>query len=243
MAILDKNGAPMPPSDAGENSTKPLQKPQASGNSFFEILAEWIVNIISIPFTFLSTILEQFLTPGSSGTRIIGGIGFIFGTLLSTDGIWQTMFQGTPLFPWWEENWIGWTGWLLIPFNLLFWIGFAMSALIQIMEARTLRGKRPDQAKVEFEESQQYNLPSRPTGKIDLSKALWGDYKRAGMKERRTGSGIALFFWAFDIVTTFAGRNPFRYTEPSQILGCFAYNILSMMAGETGFAIWKLTKK
>ncbi|PHJ69280.1 hypothetical protein VF14_03265 [Nostoc linckia z18] len=232
------------PSSNNEEVATPRQPQKSSGNGgFIEIIAEWIINAISIPFTFLSTILELFLTPGSSGTKIIGAIGFAFGTFLSTDGIWQTLFQGTPMFPWWEENWIGWIGWLTIPFNILFWIGFAMSALVQIMEARTLRGKDPKSAKVEFEESQQYNLPGRPTGKIDLSQALWRDYKRAGMKERRTGAGIALFFWIFDFITTFAGRNPFRYTEPSQIIGCFAYNILSMMAGETGFAIWRYTKK
>lgn len=240
MAIVDKNGAPIPSSESGANIPKP-QKP--AGGSFFEILAEWIVTAISVPFTFLSTILEQFLTPGSPGTRIIGGIGFFFGTFLSTDSVWQTLFQGTPMFPWWEQNWISWIGWIKLPFNLLFWISFAMSALVQIMEARTLRGKAPQQAKTEFEESQQYSLPSKPTGKIDLSQALWKDYKQAGMKERKTGSGIALFFWVFDVVTTFSGRNPFRYTEPSQIIGCFAYNILSMLAGETGFAIWKYTKK
>ncbi|AUB42225.1 hypothetical protein COO91_08337 [Nostoc flagelliforme CCNUN1] len=241
MALLDKNGKEFPPSEPAASIPKPPQKHQ--GGNFFEILAEWVVTTISIPFVFFSSILEQFLTPGSSGTKIIGGIGFFFGTFLSTDSIWQTLFQGPPMFPWWETEWIGWIGWIQLPFNLLFWISFAMSALVQIMEARTLRGKQPGQAKTEFEESQQYSLPSKPTGKIDLSQALWGDYKRAGMKERRTGSGIALFFWVFDFVTTFAGRNPFRYTEPSQIIGCFAYNILSMMAGETGFAIWKYTKK
>lgn len=237
MAILDKDGKELPPSKEAN------REKQAPSDNLFEILARWIVTAVSVPFVFLSTILEQFLTPGTAGTKIIGGAGFFFGTLLSTDGIWQTLFQGVPMFPWYEESWIGWIGWLMIPFNLLFYIAFSMSALIQVMEARTLRGKRPDQAKSEFEEAQQYGLPAKPAGKIDLTQALWKDYKVSGMKERRTGSGIALFFWVFDIVTTFAGRNPFRYTEPSQIIGCFAYNILTMMAGETGFAIWRLTKK
>ncbi|MEH1777172.1 hypothetical protein [Nostoc sp.] len=241
MALLDKNGRELSPSEAETSIPKPTQKP--AGGSFFEILAEWIVTAISVPFVFLSSFLEQFLTPGSSGTRIIGAIGFSLGTFLSTDSVWQTMFQGTPMFPWWEDGWIGWIGWIQLPFNLLFWVSLMISALVQVMEARTLRGKAPGQAKTEFEESQQYALPSKPAGKIDLSQALWGDYKRAGMKERRTGSGIALFFWVFDFVTTFSGRNPFRYTDPSQIIGCIAYNLLSMMAGETGFAIWKFTKR
>jgi hypothetical protein len=62
------------------------------------------------------------------------------------------------------------------------------------------------------------------------------------MKERHTGGAIALFFWVLDLTTTFVGRNPFRYTNPGVILACFAYNVASMMAGEIGYSIWKLTK-
>jgi hypothetical protein len=53
---------------------------------------------------------------------------------------------------------------------------------------------------------------------------------------------VSQFFWVLDITTTFVGRNPFRYTNPAAILGCFAYNCASMMAGEIGYNIWKLTK-
>jgi hypothetical protein len=235
MTLPDKDGKEMPSSRQ--------QQRQKSVINYVEIVAQWLVNIISIPVSFVSYILAQFVTPGSSGSKILGALGFFTGTLLSTDGIWQVMFQGTPLLPWFESTWIGWLGWLTLPFNPLFWLSVGISALVQIMEARTLRGKRPDQAKVEFEASTQYNLPAKPTGKIDLSQALWGDYKRAGMRERHTGGAIALFFWVFDIVTTFAGRNPFRYTNPAQILACLAYNIATMCAGEVGYSIWKLTSK
>lgn len=224
-------------------SSKQPQERQKSVGDYVEIVAQWLVDIISIPVSFVSHILAQFVTPGSSGTKILGALGFFTGTLLSTDGIWQVMFQGTPLFPWFESTWIGWFGWLTLPLNPLFWISLGISALVQIMEARTLRGKHPDQAKGEFEASTQYTLPAKPTGKIDLSRALWGDYKRAGMRERHTGGAIALFFWVFDFVTTFAGRNPFRYTNPGQILACLAYNIITMCAGEIGYTIWKLTRK
>lgn len=117
-----------------------------------------------------------------------------------------------------------------------------MSALVQIMEARTVRGKQPIQAKAEFETSLQHDLPSKPTGKIDLSGELWKDYKRSGMRERNAGGAIALFFWIFDAVATFSSRNPFRYSDPGMIVGCFFYNLLSMCAGEVGFWIWRLNK-
>ena len=226
-----------------ENTPDKQNEQKRSLSDYVEMLAGWIVDIISIPVSFVSHILAQFVTPGSSGTRILGAIGFFVGTLLSTDGIWQTLFTGVPLFPFFESNWIGWLGWLTLPFNPLFWIAVAISALIQIMEARTLRGKRPDQAKAEFEESKQYTLGAKPTGNIDLTKALWRDYKVAGMKERHTGGALALFFWVFDLTTTFVGRNPFAYTNPGQIIGCLAYNLFTMMSGEIGYSIWRLTKK
>ena len=226
-----------------ESSSEKQQSEKKSVSNYVEVVATWVVDIISIPVSFVSYILGQFLTPGSSGTRILGALGFFTGTLLSTDSVWQTVFQGTPLFPWYERTWIGWIGWLTLPFNFLFWISLGISALLQIMEARTLRGKRPDQARNEFEASKQYTLGTKPQGNIDLTKALWGDYKVAGMRERHAGGAIALFFWVLDFATTFVSRNPFRYTNPGTILACLLYNLTSMMAGEIGFTIWKLTKK
>ncbi|RCJ38683.1 hypothetical protein A6770_39460 [Nostoc minutum NIES-26] len=231
---------PTPTTERSQPS--PQNKPQRGLNEYLELLARWIVTLISLPVIFVSHIVAQFVTPGTSGYKLVGAIGFWIGTLLSTDSIWQVLFQGKPLWPWFETEWIGWFGWVQLPFNLLFWISFGISALIQVMEARTLRGKDPNQAKNEFEESKQYTLSSKPTGNIDLTMALWGDYKRAGMKERHTGGAIALFFWTLDITTTFVGRNPFRYTNPGTILACLAYNFASMMAGEIGYSIWKLTK-
>ncbi|BAY66787.1 MULTISPECIES: hypothetical protein [Calothrix] len=227
---------------SSEQATEKQTQKRKGVSDYIEILAGWIVDIISIPVSFVSHILAQFVTPGSGGTKIIGALGFFIGSLLSTDGIWQTMFAGTPLFPWFEQNWIGWIGWLTLPFNPLFWLSFGISALVQVMEARTLRGKRPEEAKTEFEYSKQFTLGGKPSGTIDLTQALWRDYKVAGMKERHTGGAVALFFWIFDLTTTFVGRNPFAFTNPSTILACLVYNLGSMMAGEIGYTIWKLTK-
>ncbi|MBD2472275.1 hypothetical protein [Nostoc sp. FACHB-145] len=220
----------------------PQNKSKKVGNNYLELLAQWIVTLVSLPVLFVSYIVAQFVTPGTSGYKLVGAIGFWIGTLLSTDSIWQVLFQGKPLLPWFETEWVGWIGWLQLPFNVLFWISFGISALVQVMEARTLRGKDPQQAKNEFEDSRQYTLGSKPTGNIDLTVALWGDYKRAGLRERYAGGLIALFFWLIDIITTFVGRWPFQYTNPLSIIACFGYNIVAMMAGEIGYSIWKLTK-
>ena len=208
-----------------------------------EILARWVVDIIAIPASFLAALFAQFLERNGSGRKILGVFGFAIGTLLSTDGIWQTFFQGVPIFPWFETQWIGWTGWLILPFNPLFWLSLAISALIQTQEAKTLRGKPPSEAKKEFEEAKQYTLPEKPKNTIDLTRALWGQYKRSGMRERQSGGLIALFFWVFDIVTTFVSRWPFKYTNPALILACLVYNFGSMMAGEIGYHICKHSKE
>ncbi|WP_189525211.1 hypothetical protein [Nostoc sp. 'Peltigera membranacea cyanobiont' 232] len=87
-----------------------------------------------------------------------------------------------------------------------------------------------------------YELETKPSGKIDLVGHLWVDYKTAGTRDRSSAGLVVIAVWAFDIVTTFAARNPFEFTAPFMILGCILFNIGTMMAGEIGFAIWRLTK-
>ncbi len=198
------------------------------------------LTIFAIPTSFAAAVLAQFLDHNGSGKKILGAIGFWGGTFFGADSIWQLLFQGTPLFPWWEPNgWIGWRGWLTLPFNLLFWISLGISALIQVQESKTLRSKPPAEAKKEFEEAKQYTLPEKPKNVIDIGRALWGDYKRAGMRERNSGGLIAVFFWIFDLASTFISRWPWRYSNPFMILGCLTYNIFTMGAGEVGYHIWK----
>ncbi len=222
-----------------DQQNEPKFHEHKSWSDWADIIARWVVDLFAIPISFVTAIFAQFAERNGAGAKILGSIAFWIGTLLSTDGIWQMMFQGPPLFPWFERNWIGWIGWLTLPFNLLFWISLAISYLIQTQEAKTLRIKPPTEAKKEFENAQQYTLPQKPKNTIDLARALWGDYKRAGMRERNSDGLTALFFWGFDLVSTFVGRNPFRYTNPGMILACFAYNIFTMAAGEIGYSIRK----
>ncbi|WP_244329445.1 hypothetical protein [Tolypothrix sp. PCC 7910] len=78
---------------------------------YAELLARWIVDLVSLPVSFIAHLVAQFITPGASGTKIVGAIGFFIGTLLSTDSIWQVMFQGVPIFPWFED-YLDWLDWL-----------------------------------------------------------------------------------------------------------------------------------
>jgi len=206
-------------------------------------IAQWIVDLISIPATLITSIMARFVTPGSSGVRILGGVGFVLGAMMSADSIWQVLFRGTPIFPWFVRRWMGWLGWIGLPFNLLFWISLSVGALILVMEAHTLRGTAPDKARSEFEASTEFKLPAVPSGNIDLTKALWGDYKKAGMRSRHSGGAIALFFWVLDIWVTFGSRNPWQYSDPATIMSCLAYDFVAIFAGEIGYNIWKHSRR
>jgi hypothetical protein len=238
---MDSKVTPNPKSTTNQGEETPEYQHKTWSDSA-EILARWVVDLIAIPVSFIAAFLFQFLARTGSGRKVLGALGFWIGTLLSTDGIWQTFFQGVPMFPWFETQWIGWTGWLILPLNPLFWISLAISALIQTQEAKTLRGKTPTEAKTEFENAKQFTLPEKPKNTIDLTRALWGQYKRSGMRERKSGGLLALFFWGFDITTTFVSRWPFKYTNPAMIIACLAYNVGTMMAGEMGYHIWKHAK-
>ncbi|MDZ8241469.1 hypothetical protein [Nostoc sp. ChiQUE01b] len=161
--------------------------------------------------------------------------------MISADSTWQLIFQGPPVFAWFEPTW----NWLNVPFalfNPFFYLAFMISVGVQVIEAHALRGKNPDSARRELQDHMVYDLETKPSGKIDLVGQLWADYKTAGIRDRSSAGLVVIAVWAFDIVTTFAARNPFEFTAPFMILGCILFNIGTMMAGEIGFAIWRLTK-
>jgi hypothetical protein len=83
-----------------ETSSKQQEQQKKSWGDYAELAANWIVDIISLPVSFCGYILASFLTPGSSGTKILAAIFIFGGVFVSADGIWQVVFQGTPLFPW-----------------------------------------------------------------------------------------------------------------------------------------------
>ena len=87
----------------------------------------------------------------------------------------------------------------------------------------------------------QYELEGKPSGKIDLAGALWSDYKRAGMRHKRTIGFIPLAVFAFDMIMTFGARNPFAFSNPGDVFAAILFNVGTMMAGEIGYAIWKST--
>ncbi|KAB8316112.1 hypothetical protein SD81_028435 [Tolypothrix campylonemoides VB511288] len=228
-------------SGSNEKGESGKQQPKRSIGQIIDFLAKWAVLIVGLPIRIAAAIVAQFVANGGAGRAVVGGLLFMLGSAISADSIWQTVFRQRALFPWFESGW----SWFNIPaavFNPFFYLAFLIAVGLQVIEAYALRGKNPDSARRELQDHMVYDLESKPSGKIDLVGELWRDYKVAGMRDRSTAGLISLAIWTFDLVTTFAARNPFAYTEPLTIVTCIMFNIATMLAGEIGFAIWQLTK-
>lgn len=231
-------------SDTSKSSSAPNDKgkqPKRSIGQIIDFIAKILVLVFGLPIRFAAAIVSQFVANGGVGRAVVGGLLFLIGSAISADSIWQTLFQQRPLFPWFESGW-SWANIPLTVFNPFFYLAFFIAVGLQVIEAYALRGKNPDSARRELQDHMVYDLETKPSGKIDLVSELWKDYKTAGIRDRNTTGLISLAIWVFDLVTTFAARNPFGFTSPWQILGCILFNIGTMLAGEIGFAIWRLTK-
>ncbi|KYC34481.1 hypothetical protein WA1_51550 [Scytonema hofmannii PCC 7110] len=225
----------------GSGSSDKGKQPPRSFGQIIDTIAKWLVTVFTLPIRFSAAIVSQFVANGGAGRAAVGGLLFIMGSAISADSIWQTVFQQRPIFPWFETEW----SWFNVPaavFNPFFYLAFLLAVGLQVVEAYALRGKNPDSARRELQDHMVYDLESKPSGKIDLVSEMWKDYKTAGMRDRNTTGLISLTIWVFDLVTTFAARNPFSYTVPMTIILCILFNIGTMLAGEIGFAIWRLTK-
>ncbi|NMG10353.1 hypothetical protein DP117_27160 [Brasilonema sp. UFV-L1] len=228
-------------SSASSGSSGEEKKQKKSIGQIIDMVAKLVVLVVGLPIRFASAIVAQFVANGGAGRAVVGGVLFLIGSAISADSVWQTMFGQRPLFPWFETGW-SWANVPLTLFNPFFYLAFVVAIGLQVIEAYALRGKNPDTARRELQDHMQYDLESKPSGKIDLVGEIWKDYKKAGLRDRKSEGFITLAIWAFDIVTTFAARNPFQFTNPMMILGCLLFNIGTMLAGEIGFAIWRLTK-
>lgn len=231
MGVADRTGVP------GEE-----KKNKRSLGQIIDFIARIVVTVIGFPVRMMAAILAQFIGNGGAGRAVAGAAMFLLGCAISTDSLWQTLFGQRPLFPWFESGWIGWWGWSLVLLNPFFYAAFLVATAIQVVEAYTLRGKNPDAARRDLQDVQQYDLDSKPTGKIDLAEAFWHDYKRAGMRDRSTAGMIAISLWVFDLIITFSARNPLQFDNPITILQCLVFNLATMMAGEIGYTILMLTK-
>lgn len=225
----------------GGSKDSSSQHKKRSVGELIDAIAKIVVFVVGLPIRFAAAIVSQFVSNGGTGRAVVGGALFLIGAAVSTDSVWQTVFGQPALLPWFEPSW----SWLNVPYAVLnpfFYVAFLIAVGIQVLEAYTLRGKNPDSARRELQDHMQYDLEQKPSGKIDLVGEIWKDYKTAGMRDRHSIGFTALFVWGFDIVSTFAARNPWQSTVPTMIVGCILFNICTMLAGEIGYSVWRLTK-
>lgn len=227
-------------SDAvANNGTETGVEPKKERNDFYEIVGRIIdmgVKIVGVIPYMIARILENFIEHEKGGIKVLGAILLCGGVVLSADGLFQ-VFGGKPLFPWYEREWIG-IGWLWVWTKVNFWAAITASLAIQWAESWTLRGKTPDQAKVAYEEIKHHQTPAKNQNAIDLVERRRLEYKRAGMGERSIVGLFILIVFAIDIGATFHARNPWG-KEPGDFIAILLYNLLTLVAGEVGLALWR----
>lgn len=216
--------------DFGEN-----QKPE---NDLYAILGKIIdtsISIIGILFFVPARILENFVDRNKPGIKILAALLFGLGVMMSADGFFQ-WFGGKPLFPWYEQTWIG-AGWLIVWLKVNFWAAVIVSLGVQWMESYALRSQPLDEAKKEYEEIKHHEVPQKNPNAVDLVELKRKSYKRAGMNEYSIFGIVILIVVLLDIAQAFTSRNPFGQ-DPITFIGIVAYNIISIAASETGFILW-----
>ena len=129
----------------GNSDSKPKDKKRSLGE-IIDFCAKAVVMIVGLPIRAAAAIVNQFVANGGAGRALVGGILFIGGSIISADSTWQLIFQGPPVFAWFEPTW----NWLNVPFalfNPFFYLAFMISVGVQVIEAHALRGKNPDSAR------------------------------------------------------------------------------------------------
>jgi hypothetical protein len=213
-------------------------KPKPS-NDFYDILGKIIdfgVKIVGVIIYIPARILDNFVDHNKAGVKVLAAAIFMVGIAMSSDSFFQA-FGGQPLFPFWEDSWIG-IGWLLVWTKINFWAAVVVALAVMWIESKAIRGKKPEQAKSAYEEIKHHTVPEKNKSAIDLVEARRLDYKRAGMGERSILGLFILVVVIADILATFVmSRNP--WGQPAlTFIGMFLYNFVSLVAGEAGYVLW-----
>ena len=225
---------------ASETGDKAAEGTPKERSDFYEIVGKIIdigVKIVGTPIYIIAKVLDNFVRHDGTGIKILGGVLLVGGVVLSSDGFFQA-FGGKPLFPFWENTWIG-IGWLWVWTKVNFFAAVVVSLAVQWIESQAIRGKDPEEAKNSYDQIKHHQTPAKNTNAIDLVEARRKDYKHAGMGERSILGLFILFVFILDFAATFiSGRNPWG-RPPTEFIGILIYNACTMLAGEVGFTLWR----
>ncbi|WP_143289228.1 hypothetical protein [Brunnivagina elsteri] len=199
-------------------TSSPAKVPTNNSPNFMETLVTWAFKVLTFPLWIVTTIISQLLTPGAAGATFLGKLLFIFLVVLSSDSYWQVLFQNKPLFPWYETTWTGyryetlWMGWDWLPSLSLFPPRISLGLFANIT----------------------FYLCLGISFVIQMFESAFVTGSKFGKLNPKMIGLIAIAFWGFDIIMTFASRNPWRYEDPQQILMCILFNVFTIACAELG---------
>ncbi len=221
------------------NGSKPKER-----NDFYDVVGRIIdmgVKVIGLVIYVPARILENFVDQNKAGIKVLAAALFMVGIAMSSDSFFQA-FGGKPLFPFWEDSWIG-IGWLWVWTKVNFWAAVVVALGVMWIESQAIRGKSLGEAKLDYESIKHHTVPEKNPKSVDLVEARRKDYKRAGMGERSILGLFILVVVIADILATFVmSRNPWGQ-PPVTFVAMFFYNLVSLVAGEAGYVLWRQTER
>jgi energy-coupling factor transporter transmembrane protein EcfT len=221
------------------NGSKPKER-----NDFYDIIGRIVdmgVKVVGLIIYVPARILDNFVDHNKPGIKVLAAALFMVGTVMSSDSFFQS-FGGKPLFPFWEDSWIG-IGWLWVWTKVNFWAAVVVALAAMWIESKAIRGKDLGEAKRDYESIKHHTVPEKNPKSVDLVEAKRQDYKRAGMGERSILGAFILTVVVADILATFVmSRNPWGQ-PPLTFIAMSLYNFVSLVAGEAGYVLWHQTDR
>lgn len=200
-------------------------------------LAQWLVWLIAIVPLFLGKVISAFI--GGSGVLAVSAFIFLVGVTVNTNSYWQ-MIGNYSFLPWYyEDPWTGWGSFGNVVTSLGFLFALTISIGTSVVQGKVIRGKGVEIDKAKFTEWNRHSIPAEPgEDKLRMAKISWRKLKNSGVSQNRTVTYGSIAAWAFEIVVSFAQNNPFRFSDPMLVLGCFIFIIGTSFAPEFGYAMW-----
>jgi energy-coupling factor transporter transmembrane protein EcfT len=221
------------------NGSKPKER-----NDFYDVVGRIIdmgVKVIGLIIYVPARILENFVDQNKAGIKVLAAALFMVGIAMSSDSFFQA-FGGKPLFPFWEDSWIG-IGWLWVWTKVNFWAAVVVALGVMWIESQAIRGKSLGEAKLDYDSIKHHTVPEKNPKSVDLVEAKRRDYKRAGMGERSILGLFILVVVIADILATFVmSRNPWGQ-PPLIFVAMSLYNFVALVAGEAGYVLWRQTER
>ncbi len=221
------------------NGSKPKER-----NDFYDIVGRIIdkcVKVVGLVIYIPARILENFVDQNKAGIKVLAAGLFMVGIAMSSDSFFQA-FGGKPLFPFWEDTWIG-MGWWLVWTKANFWAAVIVALGVMYIESQAIRGKSLGEAKLDYDSIKHHTVPEKNPKSVDLVEAKRKDYKCAGMAERSILGLFILVVVIADILATFVmSRNPWGQ-PPLIFVAMSLYNFVALVAGEAGYVLWRQTER